>query len=272
MNRLEHANLVVKTIQPSLDFILTAFPEWYVRGSGEGQWAGESRNWLHVGDDDYYLTLNDGAQGSNRDLSGLTPGLAHLGFVVDDIEALMARLEAKGYAINIIGRDHPHRKTVYYIDPNGFQFEFMQYLTDDATLKNQYGGESGPLTRGQAIETDAVKGEAFIRELYRQVDAKNSDYLAGVLNNEVNFRIGDNPLLQDKAEVILANQSFFNSIHSMEHQLDLIWQDDNHIGCHGQVNYVRLDGSELSAKFSTSLKIENEKIRDYYVFADLSKL
>ncbi len=276
MSRLEHANLVVKTIQPSLDFLLTAFPEWYIRGSGQGQWAGESRNWLHVGNDDYYLTLNDGAQGDNRDLAGLTPGLAHLGFVIDDVEALMARLQGKGYAVDIIGRDHPHRKTVYYIDPNGFQYEFIQYLTDDARLKNQYGGESGPLIRRKSIERNAVntavKGEGFIRDLYRQVDAKNIDYLAGILNSEINFCIGDNPVLQDKAAVLLANQGFFSSINSMEHQLDHIWQDGEHVGCYGQVNYVRLDGSKLSAKFSTTLKIENEKISDYYVFADLSKL
>jgi len=267
MKRLEHANLVVKEIQPSLDFILTAFPEWKVRGEGQGQWAGQRRNWLHVGDDDYYLTLNDGAEGESRDLGGLTPGLAHLGFVVEDIEALMTRLTAKGYVIDILGRDHPHRKTVYYIDPNGFQFEFMQYLTDLAKLKNQYGGETGNL-----IRREHFSAEDFITELYRQVDGKNIEYLGDVLSEEIKFRIGDNPLLSDKQEVLSANEGFFTSIRSMKHQLVGLWSDGDQVGCHGQVDYVRLDGSEHSAKFSTLLKIKNNKIKDYYVFADLSQL
>ena len=273
MNRLEHVNLVVKDIQPSLEFILTAFPEWRIRGKGKGQWAGQARNWLHVGDDEYYITLNDGAQGAVRDLKGTNPGLAHLGFVVENVEAVTARLDAKGYSIDIIGRDHPYRKTVYYIDPNGFQFEFMQYLSEEAKLKNQYGGESGDLIRNKAkAQNISFNAAEFLHQLYQQVDAKNVSYLAEVLNQDILFRIGDNPALTDKKAVLEGNEKFFNSIHSMKHRLVATWQDGDQIGCHGQVDYVRLDGTEHSAKFSTALTIENNKIKDYFVFADLSQL
>ncbi len=104
MVRLEHANLVVKEIQPTLDFILTAFPEWRVRGEGEMSWYGRSRRWLHVGDEDYYLTLNDDGDEDNRDLAGHSAGLAHLGFVVDDVDSLIKRLTTKGYEIDFFGR------------------------------------------------------------------------------------------------------------------------------------------------------------------------
>ena len=57
MIRLEHANLVVKDISATLDFIQTAFPDWKIRGQGEMTWHGKPRRWLHVGDDDYLLTL-----------------------------------------------------------------------------------------------------------------------------------------------------------------------------------------------------------------------
>ena len=33
--RLEHANFVVTDIEPTLDFIQTAFPEWEVRGQDD---------------------------------------------------------------------------------------------------------------------------------------------------------------------------------------------------------------------------------------------
>ncbi|WP_430473400.1 hypothetical protein ACQ0MK_15710 [Thalassospira lucentensis] len=43
MFQLEHVNLVVKDISATLDLILTAFPDWQVRGQGEGDWYGPAR-------------------------------------------------------------------------------------------------------------------------------------------------------------------------------------------------------------------------------------
>ena len=138
MIRLEHANLVVTDIQPTLDFILTAFPDWRVRGQGESMWYGETRRWLHVGDNDYYLTLCDGGEGENRDLSGRSPGLVHLGFVVDDLDAVIERLEAKGYEVDEEGIEHPYRKNIYFMESAGYQFEFIEYLSDDPSKRNRY--------------------------------------------------------------------------------------------------------------------------------------
>ena len=138
MVRFEHANLVVADIETTLDFILTAFPHWTVRGQGNMEWHGKPRRWLHVGDDDYYVTLNDDGEGENRDLTGHKPGLAHLGFVVDDLDGIVGRLEAKGHRIDIQGPEHPFRRNVYFLDPAGFQFEFVEYLSDDAGERNRY--------------------------------------------------------------------------------------------------------------------------------------
>jgi catechol 2,3-dioxygenase-like lactoylglutathione lyase family enzyme len=153
MVRLEHANLVVKDIQPTLDFLLSAFPEWKVRGEGDMAWANgarsASRHWVHLGDDEYYLTLNDGGEGEIRDVKSNQSGLAHLGFVVDDLEAVIERLAAKNFRVDIVGRDHPFRKTVYFTDPAGFQFEFLQYSSDVSAEKNMYGGETGALKRNE---------------------------------------------------------------------------------------------------------------------------
>lgn len=138
MIKLEHANLVVADIAATLDFVQTAFPEWKIRGKGEMSWHGEPRNWVHVGTDETYLTLNDDGDGENRDLSGHTPGLAHLGFVVEDLDAVVSRLQAKGYVIDIEGAEHPFRKNVYFLDPAGFQFEFVEYLSDKPSERNLY--------------------------------------------------------------------------------------------------------------------------------------
>ena len=135
MDRIEHINLVVSDIDATLKFIQTAFPTWAVRGNGDGKWYGESRNWLHVGTEDYYITLNSGNKDNNRDLQSNSPGLAHIGFSVDDVEAISNRLQNSGYPVAANGAEHPHRRTVYFIDPSGFEFEFIQYLSQSPELR-----------------------------------------------------------------------------------------------------------------------------------------
>ncbi len=147
MVKLEHINLVVKDINASSDFIQTAFPDWSIRGQGQSEWYGNKRNWRHIGTQEYYITLNDGGQANNRNLRSLDVGLAHVGFQVDDLDGIAQRLQDKGYEIATIGAEHPYRKTLYFIDPAGFEFEFIEYLSGKPELKNQYGGETTGITR-----------------------------------------------------------------------------------------------------------------------------
>jgi len=51
---LEHVNLVVKSIDRSLAFYRAAFPHWWVRTEGKGEWYGKPRNWVHFA----YVTRN----------------------------------------------------------------------------------------------------------------------------------------------------------------------------------------------------------------------
>lgn len=137
-SRLEHANLIVKDIDATIAFLQTALPDWKVRGRGRSSWHGKARSWAHFGTESSYVTFNDAFGGENRDLAGHSPGLAHLGFVVQDVDAVIGRLQAKGFAIDISGVEHPFRKTVYFLDPSGFQFEFIQYLSNDPAEFNSY--------------------------------------------------------------------------------------------------------------------------------------
>lgn len=138
MPRLEHTNLVVTAIDPTLDFLQAAFPEWRLRGEGRDHWKGMPRRWVHFGDDDSYITLNDFGRGRQRDLASAEPGLAHIGFEVPSLDDLISRLKEAGHAPHHWGEDHPHRKNVYYIDNEGLEFEFVEYLTDDPLKKNLY--------------------------------------------------------------------------------------------------------------------------------------
>lgn len=138
MPRIEHANLVVSDIAPTLDFLKAAFPEWRVRGEGGGDWYGKPRRWLHFGDDDFYVTLNDNGEGAQRDPAGHAPGLAHIGFEVSSLDAVAARLKKAGYEPHHRGPDHPYRKNAYFFDGAGLEFEFVEYLSAVPSQKNLY--------------------------------------------------------------------------------------------------------------------------------------
>ena len=116
------------------------------------------------------------------------------------------------------------------------------------------------------------QAEQFIGNLYTAVDNKDLDYLEAVLADKVKFRIGNYPLIDHKDAALEANRQFFNSIHSMSHSISKISHNSNDLWCSGSVEYVRLDGSEHRANFATQLTINQGKIADYLVYADLSGL
>jgi catechol 2,3-dioxygenase-like lactoylglutathione lyase family enzyme len=137
MTRLEHANLAVRDVDAMLRFVTTAFPEFRVRREGKS-WQGW--RWLHVGSDDTYLALNEAPRAPAEPWVPYRgkPGLNHLGFEVDDVEALRARLAAAGYADSTVPNAHPHRRRVYFHDPEGNDWEFVEYRTDDPSERNDY--------------------------------------------------------------------------------------------------------------------------------------
>ncbi len=135
MTRIEHVNIVVDDIEPVLAFLQAALPRWRVRASGHSEWAGRPRKWLHFGDDYSFITLNDNGEGPPRDLKGHAQGLAHTGFAVTGLDALMKRLETAGYAPRIALNEEPWRRNIYYL-AGGLEFEFVEYLSDIPQERN----------------------------------------------------------------------------------------------------------------------------------------
>ena len=136
MIQLEHINLVVKDLNQSLKFYQAAFPHWKIRTQGESAWYGKPRSWLHFGDDYQYLALNDNGEGDNRNLSGHQVGLAHFAFVTHNIEAVISRLKSAGFEVDKQGADDPFRTNVYFIDPDGYEVEFVEYISDIPAERN----------------------------------------------------------------------------------------------------------------------------------------
>lgn len=135
---LEHLNLIVKDISKSLTFYQAAFPHWRIRGGDKGQWSGKPRNWIHFGDDYQYLSLNDNGENDNRDLTGHQVGLAHFAFVTHDLKNVMARLAVAGFTSEKGDIENKSRQNLYYLDPDGYEVEFVQYFSDLPSQRNTY--------------------------------------------------------------------------------------------------------------------------------------
>ena len=141
--KIEHVNLVVTAINPTAAFLRAAFPHWQIRGEGGGEWAGVPRRWAHIGDDETYITLNEfhipkAARGRHRDLQSAEPGLAHIGFEVADLDAVVSRLMKAGYEPHHLGETHPFRRNLYYVNEEGLEFEFVEYASNIPAEKNLY--------------------------------------------------------------------------------------------------------------------------------------
>jgi len=133
--RLEHANLSVVNTEDMERFLCAAFPDFRRRGGGVD---GRDRPWRHVGNDEFYIALQTVTDNPNRSPYGDEAGLNHLGWEVDDLDALVERLSKAGFEPNMSADDHPARNRRYFFDPDGNDWEFVQYLVNDADARNDY--------------------------------------------------------------------------------------------------------------------------------------
>lgn len=135
--RLEHANLHARDVDALVAFLLAAFPDFRARHDAVNE---ADQRWVHVGNDDAYVSVYQ-ATGELTEpfvpYSG-KPGINHLGFVVSDAEALRARLRQAGYEESTVANAHAYRQRVYFHDPEGNDWEFVEYSSDDPSKRNDY--------------------------------------------------------------------------------------------------------------------------------------
>ena len=135
--RLEHANIVVRDIDAAIRFLQTALPDFAVRHDTTPD---DGLRWVHLGNADAYIALTQSQVEPAEAWAPYEgkPGVNHLAFVVEDAEALRARMRAAGYRDSTIPNAHPWRKRVYFRDPDGNDWEFVQYLSEDPARRNDY--------------------------------------------------------------------------------------------------------------------------------------
>lgn len=127
MAYLEHANITVADPRATAALLSDLFG-WHTR------WQGASLNdgfTVHVGSKDHYIALYTGpqdgaAQRPTGDSYSQQAGLNHIGVVVDDLDAVAARVKAHGFATHSHADYDPGRR-FYFTETNGLEIEVICY-------------------------------------------------------------------------------------------------------------------------------------------------
>ena len=132
---VEHANITVTKLDNAIQFLQTAMPEFSVRGSGQN----DDYGWCHLGTDTSYIALQEVViDKAVERIPYRQLGVNHIGFVVEDAEGAAERLREAGYQEVSFYKNHPARKRVYFLDSDGMEWEFIEYLTDSIESRNDY--------------------------------------------------------------------------------------------------------------------------------------
>jgi catechol 2,3-dioxygenase-like lactoylglutathione lyase family enzyme len=135
--RLEHANLTVRDIDAAIRFLRAAFPEFRIRHDARDP---DGTRWVHIGTHETYIALTQSRAEPSQQWTPYAgvPGVNHLAYEVDDVDALRERLRSAGYRDSTVPNNHPYRKRVYFYDADGNDWEFIQYFSNDPAKRNDY--------------------------------------------------------------------------------------------------------------------------------------
>jgi len=122
--RLEHANITVSDARATAKVLEDVFG-WHIRWEGAAMNAGYT---IHIGDESSYLALYAPAIDLNAPAPRyVTAGsLAHIGIVVDDIDATEARVKEAGFT-PVNHADYEPGKRFYFLGPDQVEYEVVSY-------------------------------------------------------------------------------------------------------------------------------------------------
>lgn len=121
--KLEHVNISVTDPQRSAKLMEDLFG-WHIRWEGDAMLGGHT---IHVGNDDDYLAIY-----SNAEIAAADPQfrksepLNHIGIVVDDLDAVEAKVIAAGLS-PFSHADYEPGRRFYFFDWNNIEFEVVSY-------------------------------------------------------------------------------------------------------------------------------------------------
>ncbi len=138
MTSLEHVNVTVPDIDAAVAFIQIVAPDFVVR---QDQFTKDGYRWVHIGNKQSYIALQEPHVGSDALSARETYtnyGINHIGLVVDDLAQIEQQLNKDHYKRGIEPPKESFRKRAYYFDQAGFEWELIEYASNDPEKKYRY--------------------------------------------------------------------------------------------------------------------------------------
>jgi catechol 2,3-dioxygenase-like lactoylglutathione lyase family enzyme len=123
---LEHVNITVSDPQETAKRLCDLFG-WHIRWQGTAIHGGHT---VHVGSDDSYIAVySQNRLADRKDDNYATRGsLNHIGIVVEDLDAVEAKVDKAGFKTHSHADYEPGRR-FYFHDGDGIEFEVVSYQT-----------------------------------------------------------------------------------------------------------------------------------------------
>ena len=142
IQRIDHVGIIVNDLPAAKAFFLDFGLEVQGEGELEGEWLDQIVGLKDVRTALVYLSMPDGQTGLElvkfyrpSDESGIQPssantlGIRHIAFVVDDIEAVVAKLKQKGVEIFSEIKNYENEYKLCYIrGPEGILLELAEQI------------------------------------------------------------------------------------------------------------------------------------------------
>ena len=101
---------------------------------------------------------------------------------------------------------------------------------------------------------------------------QRAQMIAVLFTDDVIFRLGNAEAVSGKKNINEMVGGFFGNISGMRHEIIEIWEHPNTVICQGNVTYIRKDSSELAVPFASIFRLENDLIKEYLIYIDISQL
>ncbi len=132
-------------------------------------------------------------------------------------------------------------------------------------------------TLGESVMSSSETTVSFstsqlIHQIYAADEALDADAFVALLTEDVQFRLGSNPLVAGRESVRQIITTFFSTVQGLQHHLIKAWEYGTTVIFQAEVTYIRKDGSQVTVPYVDVLELESARIKDYKIYIDLAPL